>query len=85
MDGNEDLKSYFAGKSQTESRAGRQQYEGYLDGPILMLAFTVCLFLWIYSLYILASRRSNVPACSVAGGAWDLLEWRRGFSTENIR
>jgi len=53
MDGNEDLKSYFAEKSQAEAQAGWQQYKGYLDGPILMLAFFVCLLLWIYSLYFL--------------------------------
>jgi hypothetical protein len=53
MDGNEDLKSYFAEKSQAESRSGWQIYKGYLDGPILMLAFIACVLLWIYSLYFL--------------------------------
>lgn len=79
MDGNEDLKSYFAEKSQAESRAGWQLYKGYLDGPILMLAFVVCLFLWIYSLYFLpvVSRTSLLLPFRLALGlfwfAWTMV------------
>ncbi|MGC1549491.1 MAG: hypothetical protein WA777_13280 [Rhodanobacter sp.] len=53
MDGNDDLKNYFAKKNQTESQAHWQRYKGYLDGPILMFGFVVCLLLWILSLYFL--------------------------------
>lgn len=53
MNGNEERKSYFAEKDLVESQAHWQRFKGYLDGPILMLAFVVCLLLWIFSLYFL--------------------------------
>ncbi|GLQ98926.1 hypothetical protein [Dyella mobilis] len=70
MDGNEDLKSYFAEKSRAESQTHWQTYKGYLDGPILMLAFIVCVLLWMYSLYFLP----------VVVRSSQLVPWRVGLA-----
>nr|WP_199046350.1 hypothetical protein [Dyella sp. ASV24] len=51
MDGNEELKHYFAERNRANDQTRWQGMKGYRDGPILMLAFILCLFLWIYSLY----------------------------------